>query len=82
MEAFLDLLNGYWGDEVVLRRILVGLSAATIFIMGLGLSVLVMNMTAPIRRRMGLVEDEPVAKDRLVIRVATALGPVASYATT
>jgi tight adherence protein C len=79
MEAFLDLLNGYWGDEVVLRRILVGLSAATIFIMGLGLSVLVMNMTAPIRRRMGLVEDEPVAKDRLVIRVATALGPVASY---
>jgi tight adherence protein C len=79
MEAFLDLLNSYWGDEVVLRRILVGLSAATIFIMGLGLSVLVMNMTAPIRRRMGLVEDEPVAKDRLVIRVATALGPVASY---
>jgi tight adherence protein C len=38
-----------------------------------------MNMTAPIRRRMGLVEDEPIIKDRLMIRVSTALGPVASY---
>lgn len=79
MEAFIDLLNSYWNDDVVLRRILVGLSAATIFILGLGLTVLIMNLTGPIRRRMGLVEDVPVVKDRLMIRVATALGPVASY---
>lgn len=79
MEAFIDLLNSYWSDEVVVRRVLVGLSAATIFVLGLGLSALVINMTAPIRRRMGLIEEEPVVKDRLVIRVATALGPVASY---
>lgn len=79
MEALFDLLNSYWTDEVVLRRILVGLSAATIFILGLGLTGLIMNMTGPIRRRMGLVEDEPEVKDRLMIRVTTALGPVASY---
>ena len=79
MEALLDLLNSYWSDEVVLRRVLVGLSAATIFILGLGLTVLIMNLTGPVRRRMGLVEDVPVVKDRLMIRVATALGPVASY---
>jgi tight adherence protein C len=79
MEALFDLLNSYWSDEVVVRRVLVVLSAATIFILGLGLTGLIMNMTAPIRRRMGLVEDEPIVKDRLMIRVSTALGPVASY---
>lgn len=79
MEAFLDLLNSYVSNEVVMRRILVGLSAATIFILGLGLSVLVMNLTNPIRRRMGLVEDIPPLKDRLMVHVNTALGPVASY---
>ena len=79
MEGFLDLLNSYWSDEVILRRILVGLSAATIFILGIGLSVLIMNLTSPIRRRMGLVEDVLPVKNRLMIRVTTALGPVASY---
>ena len=62
MEAFLDLLNSYWSDEIILRRVLVGLSAATIFILGLGLSILIMNLTSPVRRRMGLVEDDSPAK--------------------
>ena len=79
MEAFFDLLNSYSNDEVVLRRILVALSAATIFILGLGLTGLVMNLTDPLRRRMGLGGDTRQVKDRLLIRVSTALGPVASY---
>ena len=79
MEAFFDLLNSYSHDEVVLRRILVALSAATIFILGLGLTGLVMNLTDPLRRRMGLGGDTRQVKDRLLIRVSTALGPVASY---
>ncbi len=79
MEAFFDLLNSYWNDEAILRRVLVGLSAATIFILGLGLSVLIMNLTNPLRRRMGLAEDTPSVSDRIMIRVTTALGPVTSY---
>ena len=79
MEAFFDLLNSYSNDEVVLRRILVGLSAATIFILGLGLTFVVMNLTDPLRRRMGLGGETQQVKDRLLIRVSTALGPVASY---
>ena len=79
MEAFFDLLNSYWTDEVILRRILVFLSAATIFIMGLGVTILIMNLTSPVRRRMGLVEDGPPVKDRLLMFVTTAMGPVASY---
>ena len=79
MEALLDLLNSYWADEVILRRVLVGLSAATIFILGLGLTNLIMNMTSPIRRRMGLVDDSRPVKGRLLMIVNTAIGPVASY---
>ena len=79
MEALLDLLNSYWADEVILRRVLVGLSAATIFILGLGLTNLIMNMTSPVRRRMGLVDDSRPVKDRLLMIVNTAIGPVASY---
>ncbi len=79
MEAFFDLLNSFSNDEVILRRILVGLTATTIFILGLGVTALVMNLTNPVRRRMGLVGDTRQVKDRLAIRVSTALGPVTSY---
>ncbi len=79
MEAFLDLLASYSSDEVILRRILVVLSAATIFILGLGLTVLVMNLVNPVRRRMGLVGETPEVKGRLLVRVATAIGPVSTY---
>ena len=66
-------------DEANFRRVLVGVTAITIFILGLGLTVLIMNLTSPLRRRMGLAADEPPAKDRFMVRVSTALGPVASY---
>ena len=79
MEAFFDLLASYSSDEVILRRILVALSAATIFVLGLGLTALLMNLVNPVRRRMGLVGETPQVKGRLLVRVATALGPVATY---
>ena len=79
MESFLDLMNSYLADEASFRRILVGVTALTIFILGLGLTVLIMNLTSPLRRRIGLAADEPPAKDRFLVRVSTALGPVASY---
>ncbi len=79
MESFLDLMNSYLADEASFRRILVGVTALTIFILGLGLTVLIMNLTSPLRRRIGLAANEPPAKDRFLVRVSTALGPVASY---
>ncbi len=79
MEAFFDLLASYSSDEVILRRILVALSAATIFVLGLGLTALLMNLVNPVRRRMGLVGETPEVKGRLLVRVATAIGPVATY---
>ena len=79
MEGFLDLMNSYLNDETILRRVMVGLTAVTIFILGLGLSVLIMNVTSPLRRRMGLTTETAPVKNRLMVRVSTALGPVASY---
>jgi tight adherence protein C len=82
METLFALLDSYWSDEVIIRRVLVGLSAATIFILGLGLSVLVLNLTDPVRRRLRVADgrpDDPSSKDRITIFMNTALGPVASY---
>ncbi len=79
MEGFLDLMNSYLNDETILRRVMVGLTAVTIFILGLGLTVLIMNVTSPLRRRMGLTTEAAPVKNRLMVRVSTALGPVASY---
>jgi tight adherence protein C len=79
MEGILDFLNVHLNDDVVMRRVLVGLAAATIFILGLGLSYLILNATSPVRRRLGLVSEDKPAKNRLAVQVSTALGPVASY---
>ena len=81
MEGLIGLLNSYLADEVILRRVLVGLTAVTIFILGIGLSVLIMNLTSPLRRRLGHPKEEasPTTKDRMMVRVSTVLGPIASY---
>ena len=79
MEGILDLFSGYLNDDVVMRRVLVGLTAATIFILGLGLSMLIRSAASPVRRRLGLVSEEEPVKNRIAIQVSTILGPVASY---
>jgi tight adherence protein C len=82
MEGLLDFLNYYLNDEIVMRRVLVALSATAIFILGLGLSFLILNATSPVRRRLGLADDTEsgvISKNRLAVTVTTALGPVASY---
>lgn len=79
MLGLTDLLANYLNDDVVMRRVLVGLTATTIFILGLGLSMLVRALSSPVRRRMGLLDDKAPIKDRIAVQVTTALGPVASY---
>ncbi len=79
MESFFDLLNSYLTNEVILRRILISLTAITIFILGIGLSVVIMNLTSPLRRRLGSTAETSPSKDRFMVRVSTAMGPIASY---
>ncbi len=79
MESFFDILNSFWADEVILRRILVALSAATIFILGLGITILIVNLTNPVRRRLGVVQNAAPAQNRLTTIMGRALGPIANY---
>jgi hypothetical protein len=79
MEALIDFLRSFASDEAGLRNTVVVVVAATIFIFGLGITVLVAAFTNPVRRRLGLINEKPAKDGRLAIRIATAVGPVAAY---
>jgi tight adherence protein C len=79
MEALIDFLRSFVSDEAGLRQSVVVVVAATIFIFGLGVSVLVAAFTNPVRRRLGLINVKEPTDGRLSIRIATAMGPVAAY---
>jgi tight adherence protein C len=79
MEALIDFLRTFVSDEVGLRNTVVVVVAGTIFVFGLGVSVLVAAFTNPVRRRLGLINEKPATDGRLAIRIATAVGPVAAY---
>lgn len=79
MEALIDFLSTYLSDEAVLRRTVIFIVAATIFVLGLGLATIFLGATNPVRRRLGLINQDEKPTNRLAIRVATAIGPVSSF---
>ena len=79
MEALIDFLRTFAGDEAGLRQTVIVVIAATIFVFGLGVSALVAAFTNPIRRRLGLINEKESKDGQLAIRIATAVGPVAAY---
>lgn len=79
MDALIDFLRTFAGDEAGLRNTVVVVVAATIFVFGLGVSVLVGAFLNPVRRRLGLINEKESKGGRLPIRIATAIGPVAAY---
>jgi tight adherence protein C len=79
MEALIDFLRSFAGDEGALRNAVVVVVAGTIFVFGLGVSVLVAAFTNPVRRRLGLIKERDARDGRLAIKIATAVGPVAAY---
>jgi tight adherence protein C len=79
MEALIDFLRSFVSDEAGLRQAVIVVVAATIFIFGLGVSVLVAAFTNPVRRRLGLINEKESKDGRVAIRIATAVGPVAAF---
>lgn len=79
MEALIDFLRGFVADEAGLRNAIVVVVAATIFVFGLGIAVLVSAVTNPVRRRLGLINESDPKDGRLSLRIATAVGPVAAF---
>ena len=80
METIISLLDGYLSNDVILRRTVVVVVALIIFILGLGLSVIFLGVTNPIRHRLGMIdESEDKKKGTLALKISTAIGPVAAY---
>ena len=79
MEALIDFLRAFVSDEGSLRHLVVIVVAATIFVFGLGVSIIVSAVTSPVRRRLGLLNATDDRSKRFTLKIATAVGPVAAY---
>ena len=79
MEAIISLFESYLSDEVILRRTVVIVVAIIIFILGIGLSVIFLGVTNPIRRRLHMINETEENKGALSLKIATAVGPIASF---
>lgn len=80
MESIISLLNTFFTDEVVLQRTVVTVVAAIIFIFAVGLSVIVFGVTDPVRRKLGLINKDEADTGSTLLKIATAIGPVAAFA--
>ena len=79
MQAFFEQIGIIASDEAILAHLVVWLSAATVFVLVLGVAVLLLNFFDPVRRRVGSVVGDAPEDERLLIKVATALGPVSTF---
>ena len=79
MDALFEQIAAVVSDETILVNLVVWLSAATVFVFVLGSAVLLLNYFDPVRRRVSNVVGDAPEDERLLIKVATAIGPVATY---
>ncbi len=80
MEAIIRLLDSYLSNDVILRWTVVFVVALIIFILGIGLSVIFLGVTNPIRHRLGMIDEaEDKKKGTMALKISTAIGPVAAF---
>ena len=79
MQELFEQIGVLASDEAVLGNLVIWLSAATAFVLVLGTAILLFNYFDPVRRRVGTVVGGAPEDERLVVKVATALGPVSTY---
>jgi len=79
VETIISLLDNYLTNEVILRRTVMVVVALIIFALGLGVSVIFLGVTNPIRRRLGMIDESEEHKGTLALKISTAIGPVAAF---
>jgi tight adherence protein C len=79
MDMLISLLETYLADETTLRWTVIGVVALIIFVLGIGISIIFMGVTDPIRRRLGMITEPEAQKGTLALKISTALGPVAAF---
>jgi tight adherence protein C len=79
MDVILDQLAIASGNEVLLQQLIIWLSALSAFVLVLGGAFLASNYVNPVRRRVGGLAKTPRDKKDLMIKAASAVGPVAAF---
>ena len=79
MDMLISLLDTYFADESTLRWTVIVVVALIIFVLGIGLSIIFMGVTDPIRRRLGMISEPEAQKGSLALKISTAIGPVAAF---
>jgi tight adherence protein C len=79
VDVLISLLDTYLVDETTLRWTVIGVVAVIIFVLGIGISIIFMGVTDPIRRRLGMISEPDVQKGSLALKISTAIGPVAAF---
>jgi len=81
MDAVLEILRGLAGSEDSLRLLFIGIASATVLVLALGISFLVLGAVDPVRRRIDDLgfRDEEETSGRMLVNVQTLLGPVTKY---
>ena len=80
MQAYIDQLIALLGDEILLRQLVVWLSAASVFVLVIGGAFIAMSFTDPVRGRVGFLAPRKKApRENLLVKTATSLGPVAAF---
>ncbi len=79
MEAIIALLNTYLADDATLRWTAIVVVAVIIFVFASGVSIILMGLTDPIRRRLGMINEDKSDKGTLSLKLMTAIGPVAAF---
>lgn len=81
MESIIGFLNMFLVDDVILQRTVVGVVAVVIFVFAVGMSVIFMGVTDPVRRKLGMInKDDDLREGGTFLKLATALGPIAVFA--
>lgn len=79
MQGLFEQIGVLASDEAFLGNLVIWLSAATVFVLVLGAAILLFNYFDPVRRRVGTVVGGAPEDERMLVKVATALGPVSTY---
>ena len=79
MDAIIALLNTYLSDDATLRWTAIAVVAVIIFVFASGVSIILMGVTDPIRRRLGMISEAEPGKEALSLKLMTAMGPVAAF---
>jgi len=80
MESMISQLAYASGDAEILRHLVVWLAAATVFVLVLGGATVVLNAIDPVRRRVGSIGGEDVAKTESILHnAALAIGPIGAF---